>query len=453
MNNENIVRLFNEISNSYKESFLKDYAAFIKNRNKMGNVYIKNKPFKVIQQPNFFGVDELDEFVRFGKGVFDIVNKIYYLYNKNEEIKNLFNLDDSISGYINTPQDYSVNFPIARLDIFYTSEKELMLCEINADGAGGLHKDTILNSYFNTSKVCELLKKNYKLQTFDAISGLVKNCLDIYSNFNIKYGFPKNPNIGILNFQETNNVEESMTIKKYFEMAGARAFVIAQDDLSYDNDGAVLYNGTQLHMIFKEAINERLINEYNDFNKFIHSMSHNKICVIGNIKSELFDSKILFSILHSEKLSKYLTDDELSFIRKYIPYTISAGSESERLYEEIIAKRHDYVLKCVDSYQSRGVYVGKAFSDKDWIKLISTNWNNKHIIQKYVETAINTYTLSDNNDIVSREFKTIVGLFYYNEQFSGLFSRAGSDFFITGANNTDYHLGNVFYSDPDRREF
>lgn len=446
MKNQDVLRSYYDLVSQNEELLLSDFDNFMKDRTEKIFKVTNSKPFKILQQPNFINNELLENIKLFSSSFFKLVNKVYELYEVNLEIREMFKLNKLFENLYLINQVYSVNFPIVRIDMFFLESGEYKICEINADGAGGLHKDTIINNYLLNSNVFKSLHKTYDIYTYNIIDNLVIESLNIYANFQKLYSSKKVPTVAVLNFQETNNVEESTMIKEYFEKKGCKAFVLSPNDLTY-NDGFVYFKEDQINLVFKEVINERLLNEYKDVRKFMQAVNENKLCMVGNVKSEVLDNKILFSILHNKKFQCFLKQNEIDFINKYFPFSFNLGDENLVLSNDVINNKDKYVLKALNTYHCKGVFIGKLYNNTEWKFIVNDSWNNGFIAQEFIENIPQKYLYIDNNCLSVEEFSVIDGLFFYNEKFSGIFSRASKDLLISGSGNNDRHLGNIFYRD------
>lgn len=405
---------------------------------------------KTIQQPLFFSQEDKNNFEVFSNILFNLMDKIYILYKNNKTIRDLFHLDQLTEEFVLVEQDYSVNFPIARLDIFFTSESEFKLCEINADASSGRLRDKTLAKYLYSTQVISDLKRKYILESYSIIDNLVEECLRIYSKYVELHSAPVLPNVLLLDPLETNESEETNLILNAFRNYGLNTFIVNQYSLSelYFIDDKIYFKGNEINLVFKDIVNEKLILNYANSEKLLIALKNDMVCLVGNIKSEIFDNKILFSVLHNHLLQEFLTESEKEFIIKYIPYSFNCEMDNLVLKNEVLSNKDRFVMKAIDSFQSKGIYIGKKCSRRDWDIIVNECWNERYIVQEFIPTMLDSFIFFENEErlggLLNDEFRTVIGLFFYNQKFSGIYSRASRDLMVTGSEK-DYFIGSIFY--------
>ncbi len=92
--------------------------------------------------------------------------------------------------------------------------------------------------------------------------------------------------------------------------------------------------------------------------------------------------------------------------------------------EEVIRNRERYILKPEDSYGSKGVYAGVEYSGDEWEKIVRDAYGSGYICQEYCPQYA-----EDNIDFAFGDgqwhsYITMAGLFVYNGEFAGVYSRA-----------------------------
>lgn len=102
------------------------------------------------------------------------------------------------------------------------------------------------------------------------------------------------------------------------------------------------------------------------------------------------------------------------------------------------AHKDEWIIKPTDNYGARDVYAGLSLDEQEWNKIIDTYANEASgapfIAQTYI-TPFKTHTLApdsaiedlaDNEiDIQGTWYNNLSGLYLYNGEFQGIFSRLG----------------------------
>ena len=169
---------------------------------------------------------------------------------------------------------------------------------------------------------------------------------------------------------------------------------------------------------------KEIIDRVNEVIDFINAYKNNHVCVIGPFKSQILHNKIIFKILHDEDTLSLLTDEEKEFVRNHIPYTGLFAYE-EHVFNEVLENKDQYILKPLDLYGSRGVYAGCDYDNEKWKEILSKCFNNDYLYQEYIVPFEREFISYNNNQFSVKPYKTLIGLFIYNEKFSGIYTRVG----------------------------
>ena len=95
-------------------------------------------------------------------------------------------------------------------------------------------------------------------------------------------------------------------------------------------------------------------------------------------------------------------------------------------------------------YASKFVYAGIELSDEDWSNALELGIKNDFLLQEYVAPyeTLNCY-FDEEGELVVDMFGNITGLYLYDGQFSGVFSRAGRQAIIS-AQHDGFSLGSMY---------
>ena len=101
---------------------------------------------------------------------------------------------------------------------------------------------------------------------------------------------------------------------------------------------------------------------------------------------------------------------------------IRDSSLDEKAASKIVEDRKKWIIKPEDSYGAKGVFAGVDVSQKQWETLVKDFTNAGYMVEEYIP-----HFKSVNIDLInSREFKdfsNLTGLYVYNGDFAGVYSR------------------------------
>lgn len=437
--------MFNKLIVQTDKSTINEINRIVERRKHDINKYINVQYRKFACEPQFYSVDDIEKYEGIIEELTKLLKKFWELYINDKEVRAFFGYDAFTENLLLANVGYATIFPILRVDVFHTNiDTEIKICEINSDGSTGLKSDLILNNDLLSTTVLKEIQKEYDFIFYNNILALVESNLFIYSEFRkTQQHLPYKPNVAIVNFKENNDLEESNLISKYYQDNGLQAYVVDPRELSIV-DRKIMYCDVEIHLIHKELINTQLILRVNELSEFIEILRHNNVCIVGNFKSLLIDSKKFFAALHDTKISREFSLEEKEFIKKHISYT-RIFEEDEDLYNEVIVNKDKYVLKHDATFDCKGVYIGQLIEADNWKEIVKRSFGKNYIVQEFIETRKKYYYVVVDDKLVKKELRSVIGLFCFNDKLSGFFTRAGTELLVNGGNENDYYLGNIIY--------
>ena len=425
----------------YKEDFLKTKEAVSRSK-----AIYKGEPVPYLHIPKFYTPADMLSFQSALDGIHNISKKTIQLYLAHEEIRALFGFDSRLDTLIRLPHHYKTTVPMGRFDIFYYSLGKFQFCELNADGASAMNEDHELSQILMQTELANAFKDKMSTSKFELFHSWVAEVKVIYQEFlkskgldaNIgikKVEFNKNevnqkPCVAILDFIDKGSSIEFDVFKSAFLEDGFEAIIVDPRDLIIQ-DGFLYADNRKIDIIYRRLVTKDMMDRYDEIPVFIEGLMAGKTCVIGSIKTQIIHTKRFFEVLYDPTLRRYFDESELAFIDRHVPYT--RPLKKDEAFEGYIENREDYIIKPIDYYASKGVCAGKDYDDTQWRNLLEEKATQEFIIQKYCPVSLvdNLYE-EENGNIVHRTFKTITGLFTYNEKLSGVYVRAGLNAIISG---------------------
>ncbi|HEY8364216.1 MAG TPA: glutathionylspermidine synthase family protein [Haloplasmataceae bacterium] len=387
------------------------------------NVIYKGKPVPFLYNPMFFTKHDLHNFSNIAQMIMNIGNKVVNEYVRDVNFRRKFAFPKNLEDLILIDQGYKVNTPIGRFDIFYDGEN-FSFCELNTDGSSAMNEDNTFARFFLESAPIKLMKEKYHIDYLECIDKWVEESLKIYQEFNHNN---KKPTVAIVDFIESATTSEFKEFKKAYEKKGYKTFICDIRELVYHN-GKLLYQGEVIDLIYRRAVTKEVIEHYNEVLAFIEAYKNKAVCVVGSFKSQIMHNKVIFKVLHDEDTLQLLTKEEQEFVQRHIPLTKLLEEDS---VNEVIKNKDKYILKPLDLYGSRGVFAGLDYDNDKWIEVVKKCVKNDYLYQEYVKPYTRDFINYVNGKVCVNRYKCLIGLFIYNEEFSGLYTRVGENNIIS----------------------
>ena len=382
--------------------------------------------------PKVFNGEEIECFRGITKTTYSIFTKIIKEYLENEEYRKCFPFSKELEELIVMPRGYTSMLPIARFDIFFNEDDwSFKFCEINTDGTSAMLEDYILNKSLEKNIAHQNMAKEYNLQTFELFDSWVRSFMEIYSTYDKKV---EKPYVAIVDFLEHCSITEFEEFEKRFEMAGYATEICEITELEY-RDG-LLYSpkGEVVDVIYRRAVTSDIMARYDEVQDFITAVKEQNVCIIGAFCTQIIHNKWLFKILHEEATLNILSEDERTFVKEHIPLTNLLDDRYCSL-DEVKVDKDKYIIKPLDSYGSKGVFAGIDYTNDKWKSIVDSNINCDYIYQEYCPPyrTSNIYMVEDGP--VWKQYTNMSGLFVYNGQMAGVYSRLSDGGIISSQYN------------------
>lgn len=388
----------------------------------------KGKPIPMTYQGMFFSPEDFANFETIANILMSIGRKVTAQYVASESYRKWFKFEPRLEALILHDPGYDVPVPVCRYDIFYNSVEDYAFCEFNTDGASAMNQENTLGRILLESAGMVDFAKNHALSNRELFDSWIEASTNIYRRVK---GADKKPVVAIVDALDRGTTYEFEAFRRAYEKQGYRCLIADVRELRYE-DGALTYQGEAIDLVYRRLVTMDLLEIYDEITPFIDAYYDNAFLCVGSLRSHLMHTKLIYKILRLKETKALLTEEECAFIDAHIPYT------EELLTEEDVAllkgDKDNYILKPVEGYASQGVYPGKGMSQEAWEKVLDEIRETPYIYQKYVEMIKTDFVEFDEEGNLSvNGFSSVIGLFIYDEQFTGTYTRIGNDALISGA--------------------
>lgn len=426
MKAKNIMNEYIDIVKQNKVNYYKDYEKTVEAVANSKAQY-KGKPVPFLYHPILFTQDDLDNFHRIGKTLISISNKVVEKYLESPKFREKFGYPKLLEELILSEHGYDVNVPIGRFDIFYGGGDNFKFCELNTDGSSAMNEDNTLARIILETEPIKKMKEKYNIDYFELLHKWVDESISIFRKFNKSI---EKPTVAIVDFEGSGTPAEFEEFRKAYIEKGYNAVITDPRKLEY-TDGKLYLKGIKIDLIYRRIVTRELVERSHEIQDFINAYKDRAVCVVGPIKSQIMHNKIIFKILHDEDTLEFLNEEEREYIKKHVPYTTEFEGD-QKIFDEAFENKDKYVIKPRDLYASKGVYVGRDFSNEEWMTKLEENWENDYLLQEFCQPYKQELVQFKDGKMEVNKFNHILGLFMYNEKLAGLYTRVGSNNIISG---------------------
>lgn len=372
--------------------------------------------------PKMFTEDDIFCFKQLIKVLYGIFDKVIAHYRSDSVYRSLFAFPKELEELILRKPRYHSNIPIARIDIFYNEEtKAFQFCEFNTDGSSAMNEDRELNHALKLTQGYQNLAKHYDISVFELFDTWVETSLRIYRSTK---NAVQNPYAAIVDFMESATNNEFEIFAERYRSHGIECEVCEIRDLKFRDGKLYGKSGKPIDMIYRRAVTSDIMKHYDEVTDFIDAVKAEAVCIIGDFTTQIVHNKVLYRILHHPMTQEFLSEEEREYVKAHVPYTALMTADYLP-YEDMVANKDRYIIKPLDSYGSMGVFAGVEFENNDdWKKMVDTHRKEGYLVQEFcVPYQTKNIDFSKGADTDFIDVSNLTGLFVYDGQFQGIYSR------------------------------
>jgi len=417
-----------ELFKRFKDSVLYDPSVYIKDyidvKTKVDSspAQYRGEPVDFLYQPMFFMQDDINRLESLSERLVEILKKVIGEYRLNPDFRTAFNYPSIMENLILKDPGYEIEFPVARFDLFYPYNDKVKFCEFNTDGTSSMHETAVLHEIFSNSKALGTFKDVSSFYDFELLDSWISCLLENYAKFKGKKS--SSPNVAIMDFEGEGTLSEFFEFKKRISSLGCETVICDPRKLRYTG-GKLYFEDLRIDLIYRRAVTARLIDEADSITDFLKAYMDGNVCVVGGLVSQIVHNKILFAILHDSSFTGFLPREDKAFIKDHIPYTCVLNEQNKHGKQYALQNKDFCIIKPCDLYAARGVFTGKDTTLDEWRMLIDEKSRQSYIVQEFIEPPKIDMLVTDGNYISFEPFNCMLGLFMYNQKFSGIYTRVG----------------------------
>lgn len=386
-----------------------------------------NRVVGTLYVPKLFTHCQTRLFDRLIRQLYGIFDQVIAHYIADADYRALFGFPKELEELILQQPLYTRNIPMSRIDLFLNEQTgEFKFCEFNTDGASAMNEDRELNVAFSHSLAYQEFAKTHECHTYELFDSWVDEALQIYREY--VHDAQALPRVAIMDFLENATINEFYIFKESFERQGCSVTVCDMRDLRFDGERCYTEEFGTVDLVYRRAVTSDILSHMDDSQEFLRAFRAGRLCVLGDFRTQIVHNKILYKILHMDETMRFLTASERAFVRAHIPLTMSLhelfDGKHEALRGKVMNEKDGWIIKPEDSYGSKGVHAGVELdSIEEWQQAVLAAKDLPYVLQEFCTP----YRL---DNIVFRpdgwrwtDTSNLTGLFVYNGQFRGIYSR------------------------------
>ena len=364
-----------------------------------------------------------------------ILCKVIQRYLSDPSYRKVFDFDSRLVELILLPRGYSDVLPFARVDTFLNEDTgEVRFCEFNGDGSSGMNENReITLSVARTPSFKQFVASGHTIEACELFNSWIHTFIDIYERSELAVAHPR---FAICDYLENGVVDEFHLYATMFTRKGYPCVVADVRELQFNGEVLRDAKGNRIDAIWRRCVTNDVLEHWDESQQLIEAVRAKKVALIGSFAGHVVHDKQIFSALFDSHTQAFLTEEENAFVARTVPRTTFLDSAHINL-EEVRANKDAWIIKPTDAYGAQDVYAGCAQTQERWEELLAQFANgaagHPFIVQSYI-TPYQTLTLPPESvedleageaEVKPEMYNNLNGLYLYNGQFAGVFSRLG----------------------------
>ncbi|MFP4136625.1 MAG: circularly permuted type 2 ATP-grasp protein [Candidatus Acetothermia bacterium] len=423
MNTEELFTRYEEAAKRNPEVFLKAREEAVEQVESSSARYL-GKPVDFLYQPMFLSDEDMEEVKEVLDDLTGILDKTVRQYREDEAFREVFPFTEEEEELVLAYPGYENPYPIGRFDVFLDFEGNLQFCEFNTDGSAGMNEARVLQEVFKGSRALDVVPEDYEVSTYSPMENLMDKILENYRDFP---GASKGPEtVAIVDFEGEGVSSEFREFVRKFRARGHEAMIADPRELKYSSE-SLSYNDREIDLVYRRATTRKIVDRLDEVRDFTRAYREGAVPVVGGFSSQIVHNKALFAILQEEDFTGYLNEEERDFVRDHLPDTYIYDRHGREVRDRLTKHKDEFLLKPFDKFAGHGVYVGKDMNQKEWEERLEKLAGENYIAQKFCDVPRRDFLYVEGEELSFQEFGYLIGLYLYNQELGGLYTRVGRE--------------------------
>ncbi len=382
-------------------------------------------PMPIYIKPYFIDARQRDEIIRTTEATIRIMDKVTQIYYDQPETRPMFYLSDVETELCEIPHGYPGRVKITRNDAFMTDD-HLLYVEFNADSPGGPMYSDMQAEITEGSPVFQDLASTFDITRDQIMPQVLKTLLDCYRDWG---GTKKNPNIVISAGRGGGTLPEFLAIVEWFKKKGITSTFCDTTEWTYENGKLTTPDGIEPDILWRRGWIGDWTHVRDKIDPILDALKDRKVCLVNPLNSILGSNKSLLAVLQRPEVLKMFNEIEQDVVRNNIPWTrvVEDGKTTDwndkdvDMADLLRTGREQLVLKPIDQYGGKDVFVGPALSASEWDGAVNQALEGKFIVQQYVDIPEEELPVVDEKGekIVFSKKKINVNFYAYGGRYTG----------------------------------
>ncbi len=353
-------------------------------------------------RPDFVLESEWERVTKICETIFGTLQKVKDASIESTELLDELGVTEIERELITTDPGFSQACPTARLDSFLT-KNSFSYVELNGESPAGIAFSDSAREIYRELPIMKKFTERYEVKGFEGRRRLLETLLECYQEYTGEK--PETlPTIAIVDLKDLPTVEEFNLCRDYFIENGCNSIVCSPDELQY-TDGRLRCGDIEIDLVYRRLLVREYLPIIKEFPALIDAYKDGAVCVANSYRGLILHKKAMFAVLTNKKFSHLFNEEELTAIKKHVPWTRNLRKETTEYFDSQIdlleftkANAEKLVLKPNDDYGGHGIYIGWTSTDAEWdLAIEHALATGDYLVQERVETSTSIFPYIDSD--------------------------------------------------------
>lgn len=325
---------------------------------------------------------------------------------------------------------YRPLIPLGRWDAFLFPDGPRFM-EYNTDGAAGWHYSAALSGLWREWA-------NLPPERVSLPRKLLDTLLFCFHKWD-KRGVER-PRMAIVDWAEVGTRSEQDALAAAFTAWGTPAFV--EDPRALSAQGGRLLGARGAYdLVYRRVVSEEVFSRAEEIRPFIDAYLEDAACFVGSFRTDPAWGKALFVLLSDPRFSRLFPEnlrdslgDSIPWSRVLVPGPVVFEGREQDLQDLLLARREEFLLKPLKSYEGRGVFAGPLTPPDLWRETVLQGMESRDTL---VQAMLHPSPFT--SEFENRSLYMQPGEYVLLGRLAGFLARSGATPLITPDNPERYH--------------
>jgi uncharacterized circularly permuted ATP-grasp superfamily protein len=313
---------------------------------------------------------------------------------------------------------------LSRLDAF-TGPDGPRFVEINSDAPAGFGYSDRMAAVFAELPLFRAFAAGRRVEYVPSAPGLVAALLRAAPRT------AERPRVAIVDWRDVKTRADQEILAQALRAAGAACDLVDPRECAR-RGGRLVGPAGPIDLVYRRGVLSELVEREDEVRPLLEAYRAGEVPVVNSFRCRLAEDKAFFALLTDEAFAGLMTEDEVAFVRRVVPWTrkleerrtLDPDGRAVDLLAWAALERARLVLKPAHGYGGQSVFVGDETAPDVWESALRDGLGAPWVLQQRVSIPAEPFPLLANGGLEFPELKVNVNPFSVRGADVGAVTRA-----------------------------